>query len=119
MITITVAYALIGLLLIGLLLIGLAIPLILGKVRPNHWYGFRIRLTLDNPEIWYPVNAWAGRWMCVAGAVIVLVALAALLIPESLFPWYALVLAVALLVGVVLIFAFGLRYARLLARSQK
>ena len=47
-------------LLIGLLMIGLAIPLILGKVPPNSWYGFRIRLTLDDPEIWYPANRYGG-----------------------------------------------------------
>ena len=47
--------------LISLLLIGLSIPLMGGKVPPNFWYGFRTRLTLDNPEICYPVNAWAAR----------------------------------------------------------
>ena len=36
---------------LSLLLIGLAVPLIRGRVKPNAWYGFRIPLTLDNPEI--------------------------------------------------------------------
>jgi hypothetical protein len=35
----------------SLLMIGLAIPLIRGWIRPNHWYGFRIPLTLNNPDI--------------------------------------------------------------------
>jgi len=113
MLTITIAYAV-----IGLLLIGLAIPLILGKVRPNAWYGFRIRLTLDNPDIWYPVNARAGRQLCAAGVVVLTVALAALLVPEHLFPWYSLALAVALIAGVSLMLVSGIRYARQLDREQ-
>jgi hypothetical protein len=39
----------------GLLLCVLAIPMILKKVKPNFWYGFRVRKTLENPDIWYAV----------------------------------------------------------------
>ena len=45
----------------GLVLAGLSVPLILGKIPPNGLYGFRLRGTLENPEIWYRVNAYAGR----------------------------------------------------------
>ena len=45
----------------GLLFIGLSIPLLLNKVPPNLWYGFRTRLTLSDPQIWYPVNAWGAK----------------------------------------------------------
>ena len=33
----------------GLLLRVLSVPLLLGKVGPNPWYGFRVRRTLENP----------------------------------------------------------------------
>ena len=33
----------------GLLMIVLAVPMIRGKVPPNHWYGFRVRRTLEDP----------------------------------------------------------------------
>ena len=39
-----------------LVLAGVSIPLILRKVAPNHVYGFRTKLTLTDPDIWYPVN---------------------------------------------------------------
>ena len=107
MLTIVIAYSL-----TGLLLIGLSIPLILRKVPPNVWYGFRIRLTLDNPDIWYPVNAWGGRHMLVAGLATVAAALLGLLIPEHLLAWHSLALAVLLIVGVLLILVFGIRYAK-------
>jgi uncharacterized membrane protein len=105
--------------LIGLLLIGLSIPLIRGQVPPNSWYGFRTRLTLDNAEIWYPVNTWAGRRLLVVGVVTVIMALSNPLIPESALPAYSLLISVFLVVAVLLILAFGMRYARSLHEAQK
>lgn len=46
----------------------LSVPLILRKVPPNTFYGFRIPLTLSKPEIWYPVNAFAGWALLIAAA---------------------------------------------------
>ncbi|MFZ0534709.1 MAG: SdpI family protein [Anaerolineales bacterium] len=45
----------------GLLLAGLSVPLILHKIPPNGLYGFRVPSTLENPQLWYKVNAYAGR----------------------------------------------------------
>ena len=57
----------------GLLFIVLAIPMIRGKLPPNYWYGFRVRKTLDNPEIWFPANAYAGKLLLVYGVAIILI----------------------------------------------
>lgn len=51
----------------GLVLAGLSVPLILHKIPPNGLYGFRIPATLENPGLWYQVNAYAGRRLLVAG----------------------------------------------------
>ena len=51
----------------GILLAALAIPLIMGKIPPNGLYGFRVKKTMENPEIWYPVNAYAGKWLLAIG----------------------------------------------------
>jgi hypothetical protein len=51
----------------GLLLAGLSVPLILHKIPPNGLYGFRIPSTLDDPELWYTVNAYSGTRFLVAG----------------------------------------------------
>src|ERR1700677_4956929 len=53
----------------GLLLAAISIPLILKKIGPNPWYGFRVRKTLDNPAVWYPVNAYAAKRLLVVGLV--------------------------------------------------
>jgi hypothetical protein len=51
----------------GLLLAGLSVPLILQKISPNGVYGFRIPATLNNPDLWYKANAYAGRRFLVVG----------------------------------------------------
>ena len=45
----------------GLLLAPLSLPLIAGKISPNPYYGFRIPLTLENPEIWYAANKYFAK----------------------------------------------------------
>ena len=56
----------------GLLFIGISIPLILGKIPPNHWYGFRTRKTLSNKEIWYKANKYMGKDLAILGCLMVL-----------------------------------------------
>ncbi len=51
----------------GLLLAGLSVPLILYKIPPNGWYGFRLPSTVENPKLWYQVNAYAGRRFLTVG----------------------------------------------------
>jgi uncharacterized membrane protein len=48
----------------------LALPLIMKKIKPNRWYGFRVKKTLSNPEIWYKANQIAGKNMLLAGLTI-------------------------------------------------
>lgn len=59
----------------GLLTTLLAIPMILEKVKPNFLYGFRVPKTLDNPQIWYLANRYAGWRLMWAGMAISLSAL--------------------------------------------
>jgi hypothetical protein len=60
----------------GVLLMLLSLPLLWGKVPPNGLYGFRVRATLDNPDIWYPANKDAAKWLLWPGAVFVIAAVA-------------------------------------------
>jgi hypothetical protein len=51
----------------GLLLAGLSVPMILKKIPPNGLYGFRLPSTVNNPVLWYDVNAYAGWRLLVVG----------------------------------------------------
>lgn len=57
---------------VGILYIGLGIPLVLGQVKPNSWYGCRTRKTLSDERIWYAVNRVTGRDMIGAGVFVLI-----------------------------------------------
>lgn len=97
----------------------LAIPLMRGKVKPNSWYGFRVSATLDNPDVWYPVNAVAGKWLLVLGAINMAAAILIPLIwPDMTFDAYAIILSIIILGGMVFVFVAGMRYANALTAKM-
>ncbi len=73
----------------GFLLAGIAVPLIYGKIPPNGLYGFRVKKTMEHPEIWYPVNTYAGKWLLAAGLGISLASILFSLIPGLSIDIYA------------------------------
>ena len=74
----------------GTLLAGLSIPLIAGIVPPNGWYGFRVRKTLSDPEIWYAVNRRSGIGLLVTSACILLAASLLAFVPNITLDVYSL-----------------------------
>lgn len=53
----------------GIALILSGIPLYLRRVPPNYFFGVRLPTTLHDEEIWYDVNARAGRDFVVIGTL--------------------------------------------------
>ncbi|HEX5431511.1 MAG TPA: SdpI family protein [Bryobacteraceae bacterium] len=51
------------------LLICVCIPMALGMVPPNGFYGFRTEKTLSSPKVWYPANRACG-WFMIAGELL-------------------------------------------------
>jgi formate hydrogenlyase subunit 3/multisubunit Na+/H+ antiporter MnhD subunit len=47
----------------------LCVPLLLGKVAPNGYYGFRTAKTMSSHEIWYVANRFAAINLIVASVV--------------------------------------------------
>ncbi len=79
----------------GALLVGLSFPLLQYKIKPNGLYGFRIKATLEDPELWYAVNHHFASRMLVSGIAIMAAAIILYLIPGISLDAYALgVLAV-------------------------
>ena len=83
----------------GLLLAAISIPLILQKIGPNPWYGFRVKKTLNDPAVWYPVNAYAGKRLLVVGIVSSLSAVLLFFVPGLDVTTYALTFAGIILGG--------------------
>jgi hypothetical protein len=89
----------------GAVLIGISIPLILGRVGPNRWYGFRVRRTLQDARVWYAVNAYSARWLLGVGAAEVIAATVLYLVPDLDVAAYALIVGgvtvAALILGLI------------------
>jgi len=71
----------------GVLLLA-ALPLALGWIPPNRWYGFRFPGALFAPDLWYRLNALGGQ-MFIAGLLLCagLNALAQWLAPKPFQPF--------------------------------
>jgi len=74
----------------GVLMVAIAVPLIQKRIPPNPWYGFRVRQTLDNSNVWYPVNAYAGKCLFRSGIATSVGAIALYLVPGLNLDFYAL-----------------------------
>lgn len=90
--------------LLGILMIALALPLRAEKIKPNIWYGFRVRATLEDPELWYAVNKHVALRMLWTGVAMIVSAVGLSFIPDLTVDAYALlclaVFAVVFGVGV-------------------
>lgn len=75
----------------GLVLAVLSVPMIARKIKPNPWYGFRVKQTLENPEVWYKVNAYTGKYLLGVGIGITAASLGLSLIPEISIDAYSLI----------------------------
>jgi hypothetical protein len=60
---------------IGVIFVVVGIPLAQRRVPRNAWYGYRIRTTLRDDAVWYPVNERSGRHLVVLGGALIFVAL--------------------------------------------
>mgnify|MGYP006356599333 FL=1 len=69
---------------VGLLFISMSIPLVLEKVPPNRWYGFRVAKTFSSERIWYSANRVAGYDLLSVGILTVVTAVITRLIFNQL-----------------------------------
>jgi hypothetical protein len=74
----------------GLLLVVLSVPMIFKWIKPNGLYGFRVKKTLENPDIWYAVNSYSGKWLLATGVVEILAAIGLFFIPGISLDNYSL-----------------------------
>jgi hypothetical protein len=94
----------------GLLLAGLSVPLILQKIGPNPIYGFRVRQTLEDPAVWYPVNAFSAKGLLCVGLGTSAVSALLYLVPGIDVAIYASVVATVFLVGFAINLFLSFRY---------
>lgn len=59
---------------VGVIYTALGVPLALGRIAPNDWYGVRIPKTMANRDVWYSMNRTCGRSMIVCGVLSLIIA---------------------------------------------
>jgi uncharacterized membrane protein len=94
----------------ALILATLCVPLILGKIGPNPWYGFRVRRTLEDPVIWYKANAYAGKALILTAIAMIVFSTTFYLIPAFDPPTYAMACAMVCLGSLGVCVGFSFRY---------
>ena len=66
---------LVALLVVSALLIIVGELLARRRIRPNRYIGVRIPATMRNPDLWYMVNAFAGKLLIGVGVVLAALAI--------------------------------------------
>ena len=56
----------------GFMEVILGMPLLLEKIKPNWFYGFRTPKTMSNKEIWYKSNKYLGRDFIIIGIILII-----------------------------------------------
>jgi hypothetical protein len=65
---------------LGFILIAVSIPLLLGKIKMNHFYGFRIRKAFESEENWYLINSYGAKALMCWSVVLMAIGIACLYI---------------------------------------
>jgi hypothetical protein len=93
---------------VGIILAAVSVPLYLGKIKKNYFYGFRIRKAFESDENWYLINRYgAGALMCWS-VIIVAVGIACLYID----PRYVLAMTNAAFISLLVPIVLTLFYAK-------
>ena len=102
----------------GALMALLGVPMAIGRVKPNVLYGFRVRATLDDPELWYPANRYAGRRLIEAGIVSTLAAVILAFLPDLSEDAYVWACTGVMLTALALVVVRSFRYLRRLRAAR-
>lgn len=101
---------------VGALMAAISVPLIRRKVKPNPWYGFRVKATLEDSDVWYAVNEFAGKCLLVAGLAISVAALVLFFVGLP-FVAYCVACLIVTIIAVVTGMVFSRRFLSTVRRN--
>ncbi len=70
----------------GVLFIAIGLPLKYRKIKRNNLYGFKVKYTLEDDEIWYEVNELLGRHMFLQGLAMLILGVVSLFLARGETP---------------------------------
>jgi len=104
----------------GLVLAALAVPLARGRVRPNAWYGLRVRATFASERVWYAANRASGRELFALGLALASLSVLLGVLPGIRAGLHGGLMVAATLAGVLATAVVGIvRANRMLAAERR
>ena len=88
----------------SIVLIAVGIPMGMGKIKQNNWYGVRLPITYKSVAAWDAANIQYGWWLVAGGlmsALVLLVGWVSAAPPGGLIAVYVIVMVIPLLGGIV------------------
>ncbi len=92
----------------GLFSIAVSVPLLLGRIRRNRWYGFRLPKAFQSEENWRSINEYGARVLIYWSVAIMCVGVISLFISTE----WVMIAAKATLISVILPILFTMRYTK-------
>lgn len=92
-------------LLYGVLFVPIAIPLMKKKIKRNNFYGFRVKYTLQDDDIWYAVNEMLGRQMFYQGLCFLAIGAISYFVVKGIKPQFILMIAVTVFLAIAIIYS--------------
>jgi hypothetical protein len=94
---------------LGLILITVSLPLYLGKIKMNRFYGFRIRKAFESEENWYEINRYGAKTLMCWSVVIMLMGIVCLLVGSQHVLLVAKITFLSLIIPIVQTFYYARR----------
>ena len=100
---------------VGMIEIILGMPLLLGKIKRNIFYGFRTPKTLSDDKIWEESNKKVGKDLIMAGVILTIASLLLFFVKDSISIETLLIICLILLfVPIIAVIIRGLSYLKTL-----
>lgn len=93
---------------LGFILIAVSIPVYLGKIKMNCYYGYRIRKAFESEENWYTINRYGAKALMCWSVIIMAIGIVCLYIEPQPVPTVAKLTFLSVIVPIIQTF----RYAR-------
>jgi len=101
---------------VGILVIAVAVPFLLGRVPMNRWFGTRLPASYASEANWYSMNRYGALQLVWYGAALIVLGIAALLVPPRLAGvWFVAMLAAPAVLAVPML-VMVLRFAKRLPK---
>jgi uncharacterized membrane protein len=94
---------------VGIVIIAVCIPLYLGKIKMNGFYGIRIPKAYESEENWFKVNKYGAGLLMIWGTFVIIAGIVCLALDPQSVLTAAKIIFLSIIIPLVQIFRYGKR----------